>query len=220
MDLTLYIGNKNYSSWSLRPYLALKAAKLSFREEKILLRKPDTKDNLLAISSAGRVPILRDGDLVIWESLAICEYAAELAPEAQLWPLDKKAKAMARAISTEMHNGFPLIRQYLPMDITNDRHHQSRVRDAYPDVQRIQELWESCLIKSGGPFLFGHFTIADAMYAPVVSRFHTYRVPVTPILKQYIETVFLFPAFVEWHNDALHEERNFIFPVLEEKLAQ
>lgn len=215
MELTLYIGNKNYSSWSLRPYLALKATGLPFREEQIFLRQPDTEKKIRAISPTGKVPILQDGDCTIWESLAICEYLAELAPQAKLWPEAAKARAMARSVSAEMQNGFSLVRQFMPMDLCTKRDHQSRAHDAMPDITRIKSLWQDCLNQSGGPFLFGHFTIADAMYAPVVTRFRTYGLSLTPDLQKYSQNIFSLPAMAEWEKKASREKHDFSFPILE-----
>lgn len=218
MELTLYIGNKNYSSWSLRPYLALKQTGLPFSEVLIPLRQADTKARLNAISPGGTVPVLHHGDLILWDSLAICEYLAELAPAAQLWPQDRAQRAKARSIAAQMHCGFSTLRENLPMDLTTDRRHQSRAKAAHDDIVLISRLWSQCLQESGGPFLFGHFTITDAMYAPVATRFRTYDVSLEQPLQDYIRAIYALPAFREWQEAAKTEERDFHFPVLEKAL--
>lgn len=211
-DLMLVIGNKNYSSWSLRPWLALKAAGLPFREELILLRHADTKAKILAHSPAGKVPCLRHGDLVVWESLAICEYAADLAPQAGLWPADPAARAMARSAATEMHGGFAALRNDYPMDISRRYPGKPCSDAAKADIARIVQLWRDCRAKhgqargeQGGPFLFGRFGIADCMYAPVVTRLRTYGVAVDAATQAYMDAVFDHPAMREWCEAAAQE---------------
>ena len=179
MPLTLVIGSKRFSSWSLRPWLALKAAGLPFDEVEIPLRQPDTKTRLRAVSPSGKVPLLCDGDLVVWDSLAICEHVAERAPAAGLWPDDSAARAVARAVSAEMHAGFPVLRQTCPMDLSLDQPLAEIGPDLAAELDRLDALWSDCRARfgAGGPFLFGRFTIADAMYAPVVTRVTTYHQP-------------------------------------------
>jgi glutathione S-transferase len=204
--LTLVIGNKNYSSWSLRPWLALRAAGLPFEEVRIPLYTPQTRTEILRHSPAGRVPVLKEGDLVIWDSLAICERAAELAPMAQLWPAESGARAVARSASSEMHAGFTALRTLCPMNL-RARAKRELTPEVQADVARIQELWSSCRERygRGGDFLFGRFGIADAMYAPVVTRFRTWGIPAEPVAQRYIDAVLATSHFREWEAAALLE---------------
>ncbi|TDQ82243.1 glutathione S-transferase [Dongia mobilis] len=220
--LTLILGNKNYSSWSLRGYLAAKASGLPFKEVVIPLRMGDTSSRILAHSPSGRVPALVDGDIVVWESLAICEYLAELAPEAGLWPKDRAARAHARAISAEMHAGFASLRRNLPMDITHDRHAESRAHLAKEDIDRVLAIWHDTRARFGekaahgtGPFLYGGFSAADAMYAPVATRFRTYGVRLDPQAAAYCEAILAWPAFKEWEAAALTETAVIEFDVFQ-----
>lgn len=206
-EMVLVIGSKALSSWSLRPWLALKAAGLPFREELILFGRPDSKERIRAASPSGKVPLLRHGDLVVWDSIAICEYAAELAPAAGLWPEDRAARAVARAVSAEMHSGFAELRRNLAMDLKTDRSGTPRTEQCEADVARVLEIWEMCRSRhgAGGPFLFGRFSIADCMYAPVVTRFRTYGVPLPDHARAYSEAVLALPAMREWYAAAQEE---------------
>jgi glutathione S-transferase len=209
-DLVLVIGNCNYSSWSLRGWLALRAAGLAFDTIRIPLYQPDTRARILEHSPGGTVPVLERGELVVWESLAICEYAAELAPAAQLWPSDPLVRARARAVATEMHGGFPALRQALPMNFTGRAKRPPQLSDEVrAQVARIQASWSDCRKRfgAGGPFLFGRFSIADCMYAPVVSRFRTYGVAQSPEVAAYAEAVWAHPAVQEWHAEAAREPK-------------
>jgi glutathione S-transferase len=204
-DFTIYIGNRGYSSWSLRPWLALKRTGAPFEEVVIPLDQPDSKANILRHSGSGRVPALRHGDMTLWESLAICEYLAELFPAARLWPEDREARAFARAVSNEMHAGFAELRQNLPMDLRRRWPLADRMRRAGADVERVTAIWRECRARFGrhgaagpGEFLFGGFTIADAMFAPVTTRFLTYGVPLDPASQAYVEAVQGWPAMQEW----------------------
>lgn len=199
-ERTLILGNKAYSSWSLRPWLALKQAGLPFAETVIQLRQPDTRAQILAHSPTGKVPCLIDGDRVIWDSLAICEYIAELAPAAALWPEDSYAGAVARSASAEMHSGFVALRNTMSMDLKTDRSGQGLNPDSAADIARVQALWADCRARfgQGGPFLFGRFSVADAMYAPVVTRFVTYGVEVDDTARAYMDAVLALPAMREW----------------------
>ncbi len=207
-DLTLIVASKNYSSWSLRPYLALAQTGQPFQEVLITLDQPDTSANILKYSPSGRVPALRHGELVIWDSLAICEYLAETFPAAKLWPEDKAARALARSVTAEMHSGFQALRNNLPMNLRARKpgqgHDAPGVKD---DVRRIQALWNECRARfgKGGPFLFGAFSIADAFYAPVVSRFVTYEVPLDAVGAAYRDAVLGLPAMKKWMADAAAE---------------
>ena len=208
MALHLYIGNKNYSSWSFRPWIALKVANIPFEETVISLNAPDFKPRLLAISGTGKVPTLIDGEVKIWESLAILEYLAESFPMAGLWPGDPKARAHARAISNEMHAGFVPLRKHYPMNFWRPVKPRPAEADVAANVKRIDAIWSDCRARfgKGGPFLFGTFTAADAMYAPVVSRFVTYAIDVSPDSRAYMDAMTALPAWAEWKAAALKEE--------------
>lgn len=197
--MKLVIGNKNYSSWSLRPWLALKVASIAFEEQRIPLDQPDSKARMLAVSPVGRVPVLIDETITIWDSLAICEYLADRFPDAKLWPADRALRARARAISAEMHSGFTGLRNAMPMNCRGRHPGKGQTPAAMADIARVCELWSDALATSGGPFLFGHFTIADAMYAPVVSRFVTHDVPLPPVCAAYVAHIQALPAMVEWN---------------------
>jgi glutathione S-transferase len=206
MTLTLYVGSKRYSSWSLRPYLALVHAGAEFDTKVIVLDQKDSKAAISAVSPSSRVPVLYDDDLVIFDSLAICEYIAELYPTAGLWPDDRAARARARAIAAEMHSGFTGVRSQMPMELVLDRTGEGRTPESLADIERIQEVWRTALAASGGPFLFGTFTIADAMYAPVTTRFRTYGVELAPGNQAYVDTIQALPAMKLWYADARLEE--------------
>jgi glutathione S-transferase len=205
--MKLVIGNKNYSSWSFRPWIGLKAAGISFDEEVIPLYGEGAKAEILKHSPAGKVPILIDGDIRVWESLAILEYIAEKFPDANLWPSDPAARAHARAISTEMHAGFAPLRSECGMNFWRPPGKRALSADAQANIARVQEIWSEARERygAGGPFLFGKFTIADAMYAPVVSRFETYAIDVTPAVKAYMQAMIALPAWQEWRDAALRE---------------
>lgn len=202
--LHLYVGSKRYSSWSLRPFLALGQSGLGFECTTILLDRATTKAEIAKVNPAGKVPVLHHDDLVIWDSLAICEYVHELAPDARLWPVARAARAHARAISAEMHSGFAALRKHLSMEL-----HATRPTPTDPtalaEIERVEEIWRDCLAASGGPFLFGTFTIADAMFAPVTTRFTTYQVPVDPRCRAYIDAIADLPAMRRWLEDAAGE---------------
>ena len=206
-ELTLVIGNKQFSSWSLRPWLALKQIGLPFREVLVLLRRPETRAEILKYSPSGKVPYLIDGSLGVWDSLAIIEYLNELKPEARLWPADRAARAFARSISAEMHSGFAALRQHLGMDLTRTPAKGEWPAEAAADIERVQAIWAEARARygSGGPFLFGQFTAADAMYAPVVTRFHRYGVPLDSALAAYRDAVLALPAMQEWTAAAQKE---------------
>jgi glutathione S-transferase len=205
MTLTLYVGNKRYSSWSLRPYLALVHTGLAFETRVIMLGRDTSKAEITKINPAGRVPALYHDDLVIWDSLAICEYLNELAPEAQLWPADRVRRARARSVSAEMHSGFVALRSNMSMDLCADKTGQGHVPEALADARRIFEIWRDALATSGGPFLFGAFSIADAMFAPVTTRFTTYGVEMDRTCRGYVDAVAALPAMKAWRSDAASE---------------
>jgi len=206
-DFTIYIGNKNYSSWSLRGWLMLKHSGAAFDEEVIPLEEANTRANILRQSPSGRLPALRHGDDVVWDSLAIGEYLAELFPEAQLWPQPLKARAAARAASAEMHSGFAALRSHLPMNVRSSFPNRGVTPEAQADINRIAALWRDCRKRfgQGGEFLFGHFTIADAMYAPVVSRLRTYKIALEEEAQGYGEAVWSLPSMQEWATAARNE---------------
>jgi glutathione S-transferase len=205
--LQLIIGNKNYSSWSFRPWFAMKVAGIAFSETLISLEAADFKSRLLALSGAGKVPVLVDGDVRVWESLAILEYLAEKFPAAGLWPEDPAARAHARAVAAEMHAGFQPLRQLLPMNVWRPVLLRALDAGVSGDVERIEAIWSECRSRfgAGGPFLYGLFGAADAMYAPVVWRFHTYAVEVSAASRKYMQTLMALPAWREWREAALQE---------------
>jgi glutathione S-transferase len=208
MALTLIIGNKNYSSWSLRPWIAMKAAGIPFDEELIPFETDDFKSIVPAVSGTGKVPVLIDGDIRVWESLAILEYLAETFPDAGLWPQDVAARAHARVVSNEMHAGFQAMRNHLPVNFARRVIKRDLPPPVIDNVRRIEALWADCRARfgGGGPFLFGaRFGNADAMYAPVVSRFHTYDVDVSPATRAYVDAVMALPAFQSWTADGIAE---------------
>jgi glutathione S-transferase len=203
--LKLIIGDHNYSSWSLRPWLAAKQAGLQFEEIPIRLRQATTKAEILKYSPSGKLPVLIDDDTVVWESLSICEYLAEKAPA--LWPSDTGARAEARSIASEMHSGFAALRQGMPLDVRASLPFLPPSVEVKADVTRIVSLWEDCLRRygSGGSFLFGHFTNADAMYAPVVFRFLTYHVELPEASRKWVEAMAGLPAMREWREACIAE---------------
>ena len=208
MTLKLVIGNKNYSSWSMRPWLALRASRIPFEEIFIPLYTGQTdKDRILRFTRSGKVPALIDGDITVWDSLAIIEYLAERFPEAKLWPQDHVARAHARSVSAEMHSGFMPLRNECGMNLHRPVGSIALSEDARANVARVEEIWNDCRERYGkqGPFLFGAFTGADAMYAPVVHRFRTYAIKVRPVAQAYMETMMALPAFNEWTEAGLTE---------------
>ncbi|HEY9361327.1 MAG TPA: glutathione S-transferase [Xanthobacteraceae bacterium] len=207
MALKLIIGNKNYSSWSFRPWIAMKVAGIAFEEEVISLEAPDFKARVSKVSATGKVPALADGSVHVWESLAILEYLAEKCPHAHLWPAVPAARALARAIAAEMHAGFGPLRRHLPMNMWRPVTPRQLTPEVETNVRRIEAIWTDCRRGYGadGGFLFGGFGAADAMYAPVVSRFHTYGVEVGATARAYMDVVMALPAWGEWRAAALAE---------------
>jgi glutathione S-transferase len=199
-DLHLIIGNKNYSSWSLRPWLAMSVLGIPFRETVIPLDMADTAARIGEHSGAGRVPVLHDGGLTVWESLAILEYLAERFPQAGLWPAETRARAIARAIACEMHASFTALRNACPMNLRRPRKAIALDDAVQKDVARILEIWRQCRksFGKGGAFLFGGFSAADAMYAPVVTRLDTYDIAVDDDARAYMEAIMSLPAFRQW----------------------
>jgi glutathione S-transferase len=208
MTLKLVIGNKNYSSWSMRPWLALRANDIAFEEVFIPLYTGEAdKQRILDVTPSGKVPALVDGDITIWDSLAIIEYAAERFPEARLWPEDRAARAHARSISAEMHSGFMALRNECGMNLHRPIGAIALSADARANIARIQEIWIECRERYGksGPFLFGAFSGADAMFAPVVHRFRTYAIEMPPLALDYMQAMMALPAFQEWTRAGLAE---------------
>jgi glutathione S-transferase len=208
MTLQLVIGNKNYSSWSMRPWLALRANHIAFDEVFIpLYTGDDDKKRILSFTHSGKVPALIDGDVTIWDSLAIIEYLAEGFPETRLWPEDRGRRAHARSISAEMHSGFVALRTECGMNLHRPVGAIKLSADAHANIARIQQIWIECRERYDkfGPFLFGAFGGADAMFAPVVHRFRTFAIPVAPEAQDYMNAVMLLPAFQEWTTAGLAE---------------
>ena len=205
--MKLVIGNKNYSSWSFRPWIAMKVAGLPFDEEVISLYVDGSREQILKHSPGGKVPILTDGCTHVWESLAILEYLAEKFPSAGLWPADRHARAHARAISTEMHAGFAALREECGMSFWRPPAKRALSAAAQANVARVQEIWTDARAKYGaeGPFLFGRFSAADEMYAPVLQRFIAYEIDVIAPVKAYMQAMTALPAWAEWRRAALRE---------------
>jgi glutathione S-transferase len=213
--MRLYIGNKNYSSWSLRPWLLLREAGIPFEEIKLRFDDPTRpttfRQAALRLSPTGRVPVLEHDGLFVWDSLAIAEYVAEQFPEKQLWPADPKQRAQARSICAEMHAGFSALRSHFPMNMElEDPALGQRVLAQHPaaasDLARIDQIFESALSRSGGPLLYGSFTIADAYFAPVLSRARSYGLPLSAPSARYAHAVWALPSLQAWHREALAEQ--------------
>jgi len=201
-ELVLLVGNKNTSSWSLRPWLALERSGLPHRTEVIHFGSPEW-ERVKKVSPTGKVPVLIDGELAVWDSLAICEHLAERSPV--LWPDDRAQRARARSIAAEMHSGFPKLRGQLGMNVSARKDPGPIGPELAAEIERVTSIWSSCRERSGGPFLFGPFSIADAFYAPVVTRFVTYGIPVSGEAQAYMETVLGMPEMQAWAADARRE---------------
>jgi glutathione S-transferase len=204
MALTLVIANKAYSSWSFRPYILLRHLGIDFAEITIPLGEATTREQILRYGPSGKCPVLIDGDLTIWDSFAIIDYLAETYLDLSVWPRDKAARAMARSLSAEMHSGFMGLRAHLPMNMRRDVRARALTPEAAADVARIEQGWSEARRQFGkaGDFLFGDFSAADAMFAPVVSRLHTYDVPVSPESRGYMNAVMALPAWADWKAGA------------------
>lgn len=207
-SLHLVVGNKNFSSWSMRPWVALRQAGIPFRETVILLDTPTAREEKLAHSPAGKVPILHDGEVTVWDSLAICEYLAETHPEENLWPADPAARAQARSICAEMHAGFNDLRKDLPMNCRARKRTGELSAGTRADLDRIATMWTETRksFGKGGAFLFGAPTIADAFYAPVASRMRTYGIEPGGEVTVYRDALLTSPAVQQWHTDAAAEK--------------
>jgi len=208
MGLMLVIGSKKWSSWSLRAWLALKQAGIPFEELVIPLRQPGTKPRILEYSPAGKVPVLIDGNDRVWDSLAILDYLADRFPDKELWPSDMPARALARSIAAEMHAGFPAVRNELPMDVSHRLPTPTLSPEAAVELERIKTLWSDARSRFGaaGPFLFGRFTNADAMYAPVATRLETYGISLDPLCHAYVQELLNLPPMKDWYRAAAQED--------------
>ncbi len=204
-ELELVIGNKNHSSWSMRPWFLLRQADIPFEEHLVLFEEPRWRERIVDLSPSLKVPVLRHGELVVHESLAICEYIAELFPDKKLWPDEREKRAFARAVSTEMHAGFANLRKDLSMDIAGRFPRRERSKETEAEIARVQRIWDEARARygAGGPFLFGRFSIADAMFAPVVWRFRSYDVPVVDrTARAWYEMMLELPVMKEWERAA------------------
>jgi glutathione S-transferase len=203
--MKLIFGNKNYSSWSVRPWLVLTHFGIPFEEDQIRLSGEGWRENLRKKTPAGRVPVLVDGDVVVHESIAIIEYLAERFPHKKIWPTDRKQRALARSASAEMHAGFLRLRDVAPMNLKASYPNRIDLDAVAPDLKRIEQLWGDLLQKSGGPYLFEEFTAADAMFAPVAARIRTYDLPTSDVASEYVEAIYALPAFQQLLSDAQKE---------------
>ncbi|SDU20134.1 glutathione S-transferase family protein [Stappia sp. ES.058] len=205
--MKLIVGNKNYSSWSMRAWLALALTGAPFEEELLALDTPEFYDRIQRLSPAGRVPVLIDGDTSVWDTLSIIEYLAETFPEAGLWPSERRARAHARSICAEFHSGFPDLRGHFPMNLRRTPAPHPRAPEAGRDIARIREIWTTCRGEAGdsGPFLFGPFSAADCFFAPVVTRFLTYQLDMGETVRAYADAVMTHPLMLDWRAEAAKE---------------
>ncbi|HEY4200066.1 MAG TPA: glutathione S-transferase family protein [Devosiaceae bacterium] len=203
--MKLLIANKNYSSWSMRPWLVLRHFEIPFEEETLLLSGEGWKQKMIERSPNGNVPVLIDGDLAIPETLAIIEYIADLFPHKAIWPQDRKLRALARSASAEMHAGFSKLRSAAPMNLRASYPGRVPFEAVSGDLKRLDALWSDLLQRSGGPYLCGAFSAVDAMFAPVATRLRVYDLPVPDVATQYVEAIYGLPAFQEWLGEALKE---------------
>jgi glutathione S-transferase len=207
MSLTLVIANKCYSSWSFRPWILMRHFGIPFEEVVVPLAEPSTKDALLRHTPSGKVPCLHDGDFTLWDSLAIIEYLAETLPDRAVWPKQRRARAIARSLAAEMHSGFTDLRGSLPMNMRRSVRKRELTAGAAADVARLEQAFAEARADfgQGGEFLFGDFSAADAIFAPVVNRFHVYDVPVTPTTRAYMDRMMALPAWRDWSAQAALE---------------
>ena len=214
-DITIYVGNKNYSSWSLRAWLMLRRTRQDFDEVVIPLREKESQEEMVRYSPSGKVPVLHHKGIVVWDSLAIGEFLDETYPKARLWPRDHAQRAHARSISTEMHSGFPDLRRTMPMNMRSSFPGHEIAAEAHADINRITAIWRDCRMRYGseGDFFFGAFTIADAMFAPVVSRFKTYGVSLDDTIRTYADAIWNLPELQQWYEAARNEP--WIIPAFE-----
>lgn len=218
--MLLVVANKLYSSWSLRPWLLMRALGIPFEDETIPMYQQDSKARMLAKGPAGKCPVLIDGDVTVWESLAIIEYLAEKCPDKAVWPRDRHARAHARSASNEMHAGFQPLRQKCPMNLRARFAFKDRGPEVVESVARVEALWREARTSFGSrvpePFLYGAFSAADAMFAPVVVRLDGYQIPVAADTRTYMDAILNHPAFVAWRTDALAEPSAWDVPHYEE----
>lgn len=207
---TLTISSKNYSSWSLRGWLLCRMSGIAFEEQAVAIDDPNNRQELLLLSPSVRVPRLTHGHVTVWDTLAIAEYLNEIAPEAHLLPADQARRAHCRAISGEMHSGFYNLRSALPMNLKVQHKSFKIFSGARPDIERIKSIWSECLDAYGGPYLFGELTMADAMYAPVCTRFRTYAVKLDGKLAAYSDHILNWPLMQEWTAGAVAEPDEFV----------
>ena len=203
--MKLLIGNRNYSTWSLRPWLVLRHFEIAFEDEVLQLSGQGWRENLAARSPTGKVPLLIDGDLMVPETIAIIEYLAESFPAKAIWPRDRRDRALARAAAAEMHAGFMQLRSHAPMNLRASHPGKVDLDAVRKDLARVEALWGEHLGRSGGPYLFGEFSAADAMYAPLATRLRTYELPVSDLAGAYVEAIYALPAFQDWLGQALQE---------------
>lgn len=207
MSLTLVVANKGYSSWSFRAFILMRHFAIPFDEIAIALGEEETRANILKYSPSARCPALIDRGLVIWDSLAILEYLAEIYPDIPVWPRAREARAVARSLAAEMHSGFQALRVHLPMNMRRAVKRRELTPEATADIARIEAAWSDARQRfgTGGDFLFGGFSAADAMFAPVVNRLHIYDVPVSAATRAYLDAVMALPAYRDWQKDAAAE---------------
>lgn len=203
--MKLLIGNRNYSTWSLRPWLVLRHFEIPFEDEMLQLSGPDWREKIAARSPTGKVPVLIDNGLAVPETIAIIEYLAERFPDKAIWPPSRKDRALARAAAAEMHAGFPALRSHAPMNLRASHPGKVDLDAVRKDLHRVEALWGGLLEKSGGPYLFGAFSAADAMFAPLATRLRTYELPVSDVAGRYVEAIYALPAFQDWLGMALQE---------------
>ncbi|WP_338033496.1 glutathione S-transferase family protein [Devosia salina] len=203
--MKLLIGNRNYSTWSLRPWLVLRHFEIPFEDEVLQLSGPGWRENLAARSPTGKVPVLIDGDLVVPETIAIFEFLADSFPDRAIWPKDRADRALARAAAAEMHAGFAGLRSHAPMNLRATHPGKVDLDAVRKDLHRVETLWGGLLTRSGGPYLFGAFSAADAMFAPLATRLRTYDLPVSDVAQRYVEAIYALPAFQDWLAQALQE---------------
>jgi glutathione S-transferase len=207
MPLKLVLANKAYSSWSLRPWILLKQFRIPFEEVVIPMERPETRAEMLEYAPTAKCPSLHDGKIAVWESLAIIEYIAEIFPDKAIWPRGKAARALARSLANEMHAGFQALRQTCPTNFRRPVRAIPLSEAVRADIGRVEEAWAQARERFGksGPFLFGRFSAADAMFAPVINRFQTYDAPVSKAARAYMEAIMGLPAWKEWIADAKAE---------------
>lgn len=203
--MKLLIGNRNYSTWSLRPWLVLRHFEIPFEDEVLQLSGPGWREAIAARSPTGKVPVLIDGELAVPETIAIIEYLAEQFPDKAIWPVDREQRALARAAAAEMHAGFSALRNHAPMNLRASHPGKVDPDSVRKDLHRVETLWGGLLERSGGPYLFGEFSAADAMFAPLATRLRTYDLPVSDVATRYVEAIYALPAFQEWLTLALQE---------------